>query len=1019
MIPQPWCRWLRAVLIISACHGTSLAAAAPLHYDFETGDLQGWQVMEGSFGLLICDRAVFHNTGQPYNKQGRYFLSTLEQPDYAPTDTFTGVVESPVIRLGGSDITLLVGGGHHPETYVALRTLDGDEVQHARGANDETMQRVTWRVPELVGKLVFLRVVDAHTGSWGHVTLDDVALDGTVDAAATAQHRAAYEPVLDALKQSLLPSPGNPGTLRAALADLAATFGDRYPRAIEFLGRLESIEPRLSHANPAVRRAARAEFASLQREALVANPLVSGQPLLYVVRPQYLPDHHNTETMFQTGEINTASFRGGAALKALDLRTGQARTLVEVPAGIVRDPDVHFSGERVLFSMRRDATDDYHLYEVGADGAGLRQLTFAPGVSDIDPLYLPDGGIAFSSTREPKYCMCNRHIMANLFRMEPDGANIIQIGKSTLMEQHGTLMPDGRILYDRWEYVDRNFGDAQGLWTVNPDGTQHSIYWGNNTASPGAVLDAVAIPGTDRVVCVFGSCHDRPWGALAILDRRLGLDGRDGPVRTWPASAMDLVGLGDFDTFTRVYPKYEDPYPLHDPRTAAGAGKYFLCSRQTGDGEQMGLYLLDIFGNEVLLHVEGPGCFDPMPLRPRPLPRAVPVRRNFSGGPGYFYVADVYQGTHMAGVERGEVKFLRVVESPEKRFWSAAAWNGQGQQAPGMNWHDFNNKRILGTVPVEADGSACFAVPADTFVYFQLLDKNRMMVQSMRSGTMVQSGEWQGCIGCHDSRNTAPPVRQALRATRRNPSTLEGWYGPPRLFSYRAEVQPVLDRNCVRCHEFGPRAAGGVSLAGDRDLTFNASYNELWRKGLIRAIGAGPAEIQPAKSWGSHASKLIATLLQGHGGIAPPSEDFERLVTWIDINAPYYPTYATAYPDNPGGRSPLTEMQLRRLQELTGVPILSSFGFSTNPGPLVSFERPELSPCLTGLAAGSDAYAEALGLIREGAALLARVPRGDEPEFALGPADQRREAKYAARRETELRNRAAVRAGERAYDGPR
>ena len=189
---------------------------------------------------------------------------------------------------------------------------------------------------------------------------------------------------------------------------------------------------------------------------------------------------------------------------------------------MVRDPDVHFDGRKVIFSMRRNIGEDSHIWEVNADGSGLRQLTSAPGVTDISPLYLPDGAVAFSSSREPKYCMCNRHIMCNLFRMEGDGANIVQIGKSTLMEEHGALLPDGRVLYDRWEYVDRNFGDAQGLWTVNPDGTQHSVYWGNNTPSPGAVLDARPIPGTDRVVCIFGSCHDRPWGAVAVLDRRGG-----------------------------------------------------------------------------------------------------------------------------------------------------------------------------------------------------------------------------------------------------------------------------------------------------------------------------------------------------------------------------------------------------------------------------------------------------------------------------------------------------------------
>ena len=251
-------------------------------------------------------------------------------------------------------------------------------------------------------------------------------------------------------------------------------------------------------------------------------------------------------------------------------------------------------------------TDDYHIYEMNADGTGLRQLTFGGGISDIDPIYLPDDRILFSSTREPKYCMCNRHIMCNLFTMDADGANIQQIGHSTLFEGHSSLLPDGRVLYDRWEYVDRNFGDAQGAWVCNPDGTNHAIYWGNNTNSPGALLDNRAIPGTDLFISTFSSCHDRPWGALAIVDRQLGLDGRPPVLRTWPADAIELVGQGNYDTFTGVQPKYEDPYPL--------ASDTFLCSRAVGNGEQMGIFLLDLEGHETLLHAELPGCFDPMPL---------------------------------------------------------------------------------------------------------------------------------------------------------------------------------------------------------------------------------------------------------------------------------------------------------------------------------------------------------------------------------------------------------------------
>ncbi len=805
-------------------------------------------------------------------------------------------------------------------------------------------------------------------------------------------------PAKDAVKPPPpLPSPGNEATLRAAIRDLVATFGPRYPKGAEFLKRLDAgVSPQ--------------EFAALQREALVANPLVSGQPLLFIVRHPYKPDHHNTDTLFKTGEINTGKFEGGSAMKVIDLaRGGEATPLVELATGVVRDPEMDFSGGRILFSMRKDIRDDYHIYECRSDGRGVRQLTFAGGISDIDPLYLPDGSIVFSSTREPKYCMCNRHIMANLYRMEADGANIHQIGKSTLFEGHGALMPDGRILYDRWEYVDRNFGSAQGLWTVNPDGTGHAVYWGNNKMSPGAVIQARVLPGTDRVVCTFGSCHDRPWGAIAVVDRSLAIDGRAAVVRTWPASAIEHVDRGGFDEFKAIYPKYQDPYPLSD--------KYILCSRMTGHGEQMGLYLLDVFGNEILLHVEGPGCYDPMPLAARPRPPGIPTRRDFANKEGYFYVADVYQGTHMAGVKRGAVKWLRVVESPEKRFWTGPNWFGQGAEAPAMNWHDFNNKRILGTVPVEADGSAHFAVPADRFVYFQLLDENGMMVQSMRSGTIVQSGEWQGCAGCHDERRSAPVSDARALALRRSPSRLNGWHGAPHYFNYRTDVQPVFDKYCVRCHDAGTQAGAKLLLVGDRDLIFNFSYNELWRKKYIHVVGAGPAEVQPAYSWGSHASKLVAAIRKCRDKYQVSDEDLDRVITWVDLNAPYYPTYASSYPANLAGRSPLDDRQLARLEELTGVLFRKDIHCDGNRGPQISFDRPELSPCLARLADRNDPrWKEAVAIIQTGRDRLAACQRGDTAGFQACEVDRNRDEKYQKRAGIEARNRIAIREGQKVYD---
>jgi hypothetical protein len=829
-----------------------------------------------------------------------------------------------------------------------------------------------------------------------------VALAGSVDAAR--KQRAPQTAEAPRLAEE---------SLRAAIGDLIATFGPRYPRGEEYLARLDRIREQKKNASGEQAKVLVAQLQALGRDALIANPLVSGRPIVFVVRRQYRSDHHNTATMFQTAEINTRSFAGPAALKTIDLaRGGRVKTLLDLPQGVARDIDVRFDGRRILFSMRRDVKDDYHLYEMVADGSGLRQLTALPGVSDFDPLYLPDGRIAFSSTREPKYCMCNRHIMGNLFRMDADGANIHQIGHSTLHEGHGALTPEGTILYDRWEYVDRNFGDAQGVWSCNPDGTNHAVYYGNNTKSPGAVLDTRAIPGTDSFIATFSSCHDRPWGALAIVDRSRGIDGKGPVVRTWPPDAVNLVMVGNYDTFKRVKPKYEDPYPLDDPSAPGSAGKYFLCSRQI-EGEQMGIVLVDVFGNELVLHAEAPGCYDPMPLGPRPRPAVVPDRIDLGRPDGAFYVRDVYIGTGMDGVKRGTVRYLRVVESPEKRFWTQANWQGSGTQAPGMAWNDFNNKRILGTVPVEADGSAYFTVPADRFVYLQLLDAGGMMIQSMRSGMIVRPGETLGCVGCHESRHSAVP-NLARKAVGRAPDRLKPWYGAPRLFNYRTEVQPVFDKHCVRCHDFGGKGAGKVVLAGDLARAFNISYMELRRRNLVKVVGAGPPDVQMPYSWGSHASKMVKVLREGHNDLRLDAESFDRLVTWIDINAPYYPSYASAYPNNLYGRCPLNNKQLAALAKLTGKKLTGQ-----HHEPLISFTRPELSPCLAHLKEkGGPPYAEALAIIRAGGQMLAERPRMDTPDAKLHGIDADREAKYQRLDRLQAEARDAIVAGRKYYDPP-
>ncbi len=992
-------------------------------FDFESGNLQGWKVVDGTFEVVVSDRAKQHHDNKPYVKGGRWFVSTLETRRGYPDDGQTGVIESPTVRLAGPKITFKIGGGRNQCFFALIDRATGKELAREVGNNAQPLVTKSWDVPAAVGKDVFFRVVDEGTGGWCHLTIDDVNFEGTIGAADFDDRPAAPDAAFDARVQCA----------EKAIDEFAGKF-PAYPAAALRAELAKLVKMR----GGATRRNAFDAF--LVRALVKENPLVNANEILYVKRPQYRGDHHNTATLFQCGEINQNSYNTKGALRALDPKTGSVRdVLPEVDGRTPRDPEVSYDGKKIVFSMRKGREDNYHIYTINTDGTDLRQLTSAKGVSDIDPIFLPDGDILFGSTREPKYCMCNRHIMANLFRMKPDGANIHQIGKSTLFEGHASVLPDGRILYDRWEYVDRNFGDAQGLWVCNPDGTRHAVYWGNNTSSPGGVIEARGLSNPSKVIATLGSCHDRPWGALGIIDRSLGVDGQKPIIRTWPAdfrnrchgSSLTNFDLRDyingnegsvrqdFDSTRGIRLKYADPFPLDD--------EHFICCRMTGRGEEMGLVYLDLHGNEVVFHTEAPGCHAPIVLRASSKPPVIETKRNWEApnAPGRFYVQNVYIGTHMKGVEKGSIKALRIIESPEKRSWTRPwGWGGHGEQAACMNWHSFENKRILGTVPVEEDGSAYFEVPGNTYVYFQALDKDGKMVQSMRSGAYLQPGELYGCVGCHEDRvGDVPKTEKQALAMQRAPSKLDGAYNlfglekgtPPHFYSYMTEVQPIFNRRCVACHDYGKDPAKKLCLSGDKGAYFNASYVDLWGQGYIREAGGGPAEILPALSWGARVSKLTKFLDPAHGKCGITPEERMRVITWMDINAPYWPRYEVAWPESSGGRMPLTRAEFGQLQKLSGIRVANSAKDRRKQREMLNFDRPEFSRILEPLK-GKPAYAEALNIIKAGKERLKTNPRADMPGFKMCQVDQARNDRYARRFEEECKVYNAIRAGEKVYD---
>jgi hypothetical protein len=355
-----------------------------------------------------------------------------------------------------------------------------------------------------------------------------------------------------------------------------------------------------------------------------------------------------------------------------------------------------------------------------------------------------------------------------------------------------------------------------------------------------------------------------------------------------------------------------------------------------------------------------------------------------------------------------------VIETPEKRTFTPAAWEGQGQQAPGVNWHSFELKRVLGTIPVEEDGSAYFQAPSGKFLYFQILDKDKKMVQSMRSGVSIHPGESSGCIGCHEDRLSTPVSQNRMPLALRNkPHTLGDHVQTA--FSYVEEVQPLFDRHCISCHDFNQPAGEFLVLAGDRNPYFNASYVDLHVKNMVACVGGGPSDIQEAYSWGSHRSRLTEVLEKGHHDVSLSTAEMEILYTWIDLNGIYYPSYESAYPDHPAGRSPLTSEELYKLEHLCGVDFGGLGTHQRKLGPQISFDRPELSPCLKHVKGKKD-FQEALRIITKGSERLAETPRADMKGFIPCEEHQAQLEKYQKRRQVEALNARAIQDGSKRFD---
>jgi len=595
----------------------------------------------------------------------------------------------------------------------------------------------------------------------------------------------------------------------------------------------------------------------------------------------------------------------GGALYAYNVRTRTLRVLLEDPKGNIRDPHVHYDGKKILFSYCPGGKAHYSLYEINADGTGLKQLTgqgedaplvlppgvepsedggwkmmagrpgihrdFAPnGWDDYEPAYLPDDSIVFCSTRAKRYVGCWLTHVGTIHKCDADGKNIRPLSCNVEQDNTPWVLPNGQILYMRWEYVDRSQVHYHHLWTMNPDGTRQMVFYGNLHPG-GLMIGAKPIPGSHKIVTTFSAGHGRAehYGNLAVIDPTAGPDRQE---------SMRLL----------TNDRHSDPWAFDERHfMTASRDKIMLVD---GEGRQSVLFQLP-----EKLKKEGFLVNEPRPLVPHEREAVIMDQTDATQTTGTLAMANLYKGRRMQDVPPGTVRELLIYETLPKPIHYTG-----GTEMISI-FGTFTLERLIGRVPVSADGSAYFRLPANRPVLFLAMDQNGHCVKRMHSFTSVMPGEHTVCIGCHEERTLTPDAadRDALfRVMRGQPSEIQPIEGMKDLgpdfhgvFDFARDIQPILDRHCVTCHN-SAREEGGVNLSGHWTPMYTLSYTHLsWFQLLGDNRNRAQSNFAPYEI-GTGSSRLVKLIEEGHQGVKMSSEEQAVIRHWIDAGANFAGTYA-------------------------------------------------------------------------------------------------------------------------------
>jgi len=671
--------------------------------------------------------------------------------------------------------------------------------------------------------------------------------------------------------------------------------------------------------------------------------------LVFIKRFTYNASHYYTEYI-------QGSFMPGGNLCILDLNDGSVKELLpEMNKGVFERLDVSFDARKIVFAWKAQANVGYRIYEVNVDGTGCRQVLMPPadeaelvrkyrngyhhGTDDMSPCYLPDGGICFVSTRSQYGILCDSAdclTSTTMFRMDADGSNIRQLTSSAVSEQTPIAAEDGRILYSRWEYVDKGAVSVKCIWSMYPDGSGSREVYGADIALPPTMTQPRAIPGEPSGYVILGTPHYPQMGVGTVIRLDMTKNIRTREPMTYMTPYTDIRAEGGFAFRDKngnwhgdgrgKGPLFRDPFPL-------SKDCFLVAHKPSGpdcnDSKAYGLYLLDEKGNVQLVYSDPDiSCWVPYPLKPRKVPPVIISSKDKNLAQAKLarcVVTDVYHG--LEDVPRGTIKYIRVLEQ-RPRPWSARRYYDgdlyDQQHAVITKDTHLGLKVQHGIVPVEKDGSANFLVPSDRSMFFQVLDENYMAVQTERTYVNYMPGEVRSCIGCHETPQSAAGAGRshgtplALKRAPSTPGPQPGEKDGHRVIDYTQDVQPVWDKHCQKCHS-GAEPKGNLSLTGDMTQLFNVSYERLISNRQNGVLGliigenhpkTGNVEYLPARSLGSHASVLVAMLSKGKVKLADPRkaervakltevhkdinlapEELLKVTNWVDTNGQYYGSY--------------------------------------------------------------------------------------------------------------------------------